>query len=205
MKTKTKPLELKVDAQTGVSDERMLAKTVLRPTVQAAITTQRYNASDFGTRDLTELATELHSQTEAVSAGNLGRAEAMLTAQAHTLDAIFNKLARMALTADYMNQTESYLKLALRAQNQARSTWETISRLQNPAVYMRQTNIAHNQQVNNQPTKAQNELLEQQNGERLDFGTTAASGRGDTTVETVGAVNRAEDAKRQTHVSDECL
>ncbi|MFT7245380.1 MAG: hypothetical protein ACI82A_002748 [Candidatus Azotimanducaceae bacterium] len=142
----------------------MLAKTALRPTVQAAITAQRYIAADLGTRDLTELAAELQAQTKAVSEGDLSRGEAMLTSQPHTLDAVFNKMARMALSTNHLNQMESYMKLALRAQNQARTTWEAVSRLQNPAVYLRQTNIAHNQQVNNQPTKAQNELLEQKHG-----------------------------------------
>jgi hypothetical protein len=42
----------------------MLAKTVLKPTIQAAITTQQYNASVFGTRDLTELATIFRGQSQ---------------------------------------------------------------------------------------------------------------------------------------------
>jgi hypothetical protein len=75
------------------------------------------------------------------------------------------------------DQMETCLKLALRAQNQTRTTWEAVSRLQNPAVYMRQTNIAHNQQINNKPDNPQNKLLEQQHGERLDFGTASAAGR----------------------------
>ncbi len=76
----------------------------------------------------------------------------MLTAQAHTLDAIFNNLARRAINAKYMNELEPYLKLALRAQSQCRATWEALATIKNPPVmgYVRQANVAHGpQQVNN--------------------------------------------------------
>lgn len=78
-------------------DERAMARKVLRPTTQAAVTTEAYTVGTFGARDLTELAAELEAQTRAVSTGDLSRGEAMLTAQAHTLDAVFNKMARHGL------------------------------------------------------------------------------------------------------------
>lgn len=70
---------------------------------------------------------------------------------------------------------------------------------------MRQTNIAHNQQINNEPDNPRNKLLEQQYGERLDLGAASTAGRVDTTVEAVGAVHRPTNAKREKQVSDECL
>ncbi len=76
----------------------------------------------------------------------------MLASQAHTLDAIFNNLARRAINAECLNQFEQYLKLGLRAQSQCRATWEALSAIKNPPVmgYVRQANIAHGpQQVNN--------------------------------------------------------
>ena len=48
----------------------------------------------------------------------------MLTAQAHTLVAIFNNLARRASNAEYRDHLDRYLKLALRAQSQYRATCE---------------------------------------------------------------------------------
>jgi len=81
----------------------------------------------------------------------------MLTAQVHTLDAIFNNMARRAINAEYMGSLESYLKLALRAQSQARATWETLSATKNPPMvgYVKQANIAQgHQQVNNAATPA---------------------------------------------------
>ena len=53
----------------------------------------------------------LTEQTRASSKGDPKRAEAMLTAQAHTLDAIFNNLARQAINATHMNNLGCYLKL----------------------------------------------------------------------------------------------
>jgi hypothetical protein len=81
----------------------------------------------------------------------------MLTAPARARDAIFNRLATRAINAEYLPQFEANLKLALRAQSQARSTWETLSAIQHPTVarYINQADIAHgHQQVNNNSSRA---------------------------------------------------
>ena len=127
------------------------------------------------------------------------RAEAMLTTQAHTLDAIFNNLARRAINAEYMDNLEKYLRLGLRAQSQCRATLEALAEMKSPrqTAFVNQANIAHgHQQINNtlqQPSKSakeneivKNELLEKTNGERMDVGTAGATGRVDRTVEAVG-------------------
>jgi len=69
----------------------------------------------------------------------------MLTAQAHTLDAIFNNLEQRAINAEYMDNLDRYLKLALRAQSQCRATWEALSTIKSPPVmgYVRQANGVH--------------------------------------------------------------
>ena len=187
-----------------------IARTVLRPTVQAAVTLKEYGKS-YGDLDLGGLIDSLTEQTRASSDGDLKRAEAMLTTQAHTLDAIFNNLARRAINAEYMDNLDRYLKLALRAQSQCRATWEALATIKNPPVmgYVRQANIAHGpQQVNNASNAAagapragenpnlQNKLLEEKDGERLDPGTTCTSGRTDPAMATVGEVDRAEDRRR---------
>ncbi len=108
-----------------------IARTVLRPTVQAAVTLKDYGNS-WGDLDLNGLIDSLAEQTKASSEGDFIRAEAMLTAQAHTLDAIFNNLARRAIKAEYMNNLDIYLKLALRAQSQCRVTWEALVAIKYP-------------------------------------------------------------------------
>ena len=187
-----------------------IARTVLRPTVQAAVTLKEYGKS-YGDLDLGGLIDSLTEQTRASSDGDLKRAEARLTTQTHTLDAIFHKLARCAINAEYMDNLDRHLKLALRAQSQYRATREALTTIKNPPVmgYVRQSNIAHGpQQVNNasnapagapragENPNLQNRLLEEKDGERLDPGTACTPGRADPTMATVGEVDRAEDGGR---------
>ncbi len=61
--------------------------------MQASITLTEYY-KDVGETSLGGLIQELGTLSSAASGGDTGRVEAMLVAQAHTLDAIFNKLAR---------------------------------------------------------------------------------------------------------------
>lgn len=56
----------------------------------------------------------------------------MLTAQAHTLDGLFAKLTSDALACPDMERLERYMKLALKAQNQARATLQTLVELKAP-------------------------------------------------------------------------
>ena len=160
MANKRKPTKKRAPNQittTGRPDEDRAvtdARTVLLPTVQAAVTLKEYSQS-FGELDLLGLAEVLTEQTKAANDGDFKRGEAMLTAQAHTLDAIFNNLARRAINAEYMDNLDRYLKLALRAQSQCRATWETLATIKNPPLvgYVRPANIAHGpQQVNNTPS-----------------------------------------------------
>ena len=187
-----------------------VARMVLRPTVQAAVTIKDYGKS-WGDLDLIGLIDSLTEQTKASNDGDLSRAEAMLTTQAHTLDAIFNNLAKRAINAEYMDNLDTYLKLALRAQSQCRSTWESLAMIKNPPVmgYVRQANIAHGpQQVNNASTapedasrtrenkNPQNKLMEKKDGERLDTRTKSKTGKADPAMATLGELDRAEDAGR---------
>jgi hypothetical protein len=183
------------------------ARAVLRPTLQAATTLKEYGKC-YGELDLSGMIDSLTEQTSAAIDGDLTRGEAMLTAQAHSLDAIFNTLARGAIKAEYMDSLDRYLKLALRAQSQCRATWEALAAIKNPPMvgYVKQANIAHgHQQVNNAQSSAtetprarenessQDKLLEEKHGERLDTRATGAAGRADPAVATLGEVDRPED------------
>lgn len=181
-----------------------IASTSLRPTVQAAVTVMDYNKA-FGELSLNRLVDDLVRQCEQASKGDLSRAEALLTAQAHTLDSIFNNLARRAQRQDYLKQFETYIRLALKAQSQCRTTLEALVLLKNPTqvAFVRQANIAHGpQQVNNggpeaksraeNPENQPNKLLEDRYGQGLDSQTARAAGGVDPSLETVGTVHRAE-------------
>ena len=132
----------------------------------------------------------VEDQASAIKGGNLDRIEDMLIAQTHTLDAVANYMFQCVTRADTMSKVETYMKFGLRAQSQCRSNAEAIANMKNPRTHLNQTNIGYNQQVNN----VQSKLLEEKDGERLDFGKAATPIRGDQDLEAVGTKHRAKDA-----------
>ena len=202
------PNELQLVATPGEGRADAIAKAAARPSVLAGRTIKYFSRGTFGELDLTALVNELSRQVDAVTRGNLGRAEAMLTAQAHTLDAIFAELARRSVLnlGEYREAADRYLRLAFKAQSQSRATWETLAAIKNPpTIFAKQANVTTGaQQVNNNgiPSRARemelepNRLLEGQHGERLDFGTSGAAIGADPAMATVGKIDRAEDAGR---------
>ncbi|MDH3636393.1 MAG: hypothetical protein OES20_16970 [Gammaproteobacteria bacterium] len=207
-KTAKKPNsnQINVYVQPDENQGMGLARGVLRPSVQAAVTLKAYDNA-FGDIELNCLIDSLVEQTKASNDGDMSRAEAMLTTQAHTLDAIFNNLASRAIKAEYMNNLDIYLKLALRAQSQCRATWEALSAIKNPPImgYVGQANIAQGpQQVNNTPDtprarknqNQQNKQLEQKDGERLDTRATGTTGEADPAMAALGEIDGAENQSR---------
>jgi len=194
------PSAITVEQTKGETEERALARVALSPSLQSALTLKEYSKT-YDQLELMSMIEELRHQVDETINGNLGRAEAMLTTQAHTLDAIFGNLARRAIHAEYLPQFDTYLKLGLRAQSQCRATWESLAAIKNPMgrAYVGQANFAHNQQINNEsaPSRtrekqnAPNELLEKTDGERLDPGTSQEAVRVDPDLATVGAKHRA--------------
>lgn len=201
-----KPLVVQTDGDE--SRETTFARLALRPSLNAASVAQSYSLLGSKRMDLGALIAELSAQCDSVKDGNLGRPEAMLTAQAHTLDVLFAYLAQRAHMnlGEHLDATDRYLRLAFKAQSQCRATIETLAAIKNPPVVIaRQANIAHGpQQVNNgaPPSRAReiesrpNELLEQQHAERLDTRAAGEAIRSDQAMEAVGAVNGSEDGRR---------
>ena len=102
------------------------------------------------------------------------------------------------MSCDTVPGFEINMRMALRAQNQARATAETLATVKNPTVvFARHANIAHGpQQINNtipraENETAQNEVIEGVAHEPMDAGVPGAAGRSSKSLETVGAVHRA--------------
>lgn len=165
-----------------------IARVTLLPSANAAAVIADY-AKPFGVQSVQELMDALRPRMNEVHSGNLEHCESMLIGQAAALQSIFVSLARRAVTQEYMKQYETYLRLALKAQNQSRMTLETLAAIKNPpVVYAKQANISNgHQQVNNgTPAPAShtgenknqtNELLEVQHGSQtMDRGATGATG-----------------------------
>ncbi len=137
----------------GKSPERQKAELGLSSTVANAVTSSNFAKGSFGALDLTESVGVMWEKIAKVKAGDMSEVEATLIAQAVTLDTVFNELARRAALnmGEHLGATETYLRLALKAQAQCRSTLETLAEVKYPkaATFVRQQNVAYQQQVNN--------------------------------------------------------
>jgi hypothetical protein len=177
------------------------AEMVVAGLASNTIATREWSTFPFGDVDVTACLNAIVDSAERVNRGDLGDAEALLMAQAVTLNALFTHLAHRAQInmGEYLDAAERYMRLALKAQTQCRATLETLAAIKNPpTVFARQANIAHGpQQVNNGVSLARagnsesepNKLLEA-HGERLDVGAAGTTGAGDQALATVGRLNR---------------
>lgn len=159
--------------------------------------------------ELSDVLIEMRKAGDEAVKGDLGRVERMLMNQALTLDTIFNNLALRATRQEYIKNMDTYLRLALKAQSQARATAETLSIVKNPMPYIKQANIAQgHQQVNNgipahsghagNSSFEQSKLLESKNEqfiERLDAGAPIETVASNQAMATVGQVKRAKVAR----------
>ena len=172
--------------------------------VLSAVTLKRYSGAGDAL-EVPDLVTEMRKAGDEIVEGNMGRVERMLANQAMTLDAIFNDMAQRSGRQDSFKGIEVLMRLALKAQAQARSTAEALALLKNPMPFIKQANLTTGpQQVNNtyaggtleRSARAQagagnsqsepNKLLEADHGQRLDIGAQAAAGRANQKLETVG-------------------
>lgn len=173
-----------------------------------AVTAAEFSKYPFGDVDLTECLIKLYDAVGRVHRGDLREAEALLMAQAVTLNTIFTHLANLAAKTQYDDKLDCYLRLALKAQGQCCATLETLAEIKNPPLlFARQANVAHRpQQVNNvvsvarrddQPTRAENQEdrpIEQLEAyERVDRGAARTASGSDPPVATVGALNGPAD------------
>ncbi|MEZ5816759.1 MAG: hypothetical protein R3D44_06730, partial [Hyphomicrobiaceae bacterium] len=147
---------LRVAQRTNETEQEALARVAYDPGFRAAVVGRQFLAPVAGQRaveGLQENLAELNRQISAITGGDLTGAERMLVAQANTLDAIFNDLARRAAAnaGQYLEAMEIYMRQALRAQSQCRATLETLAAIKNPPVVIaRQANVTTGpQQVNN--------------------------------------------------------
>ncbi|MDD2722351.1 MAG: hypothetical protein PHH47_13695 [Gallionella sp.] len=192
-----------LSAKDSQNDAQRIAKVVMMPEASAAAVIQPFAKGSFGDANIPLLLDELRDRTGKLHAGDLKHCETMLLGQAEALQAIFVSLARRASNQQYLKQYETYLRLALKAQNQSRMTLETLATMKNPPVVIaRQANIANGpQQVNNgvpiapahtqETQNEQNELLEANYGKRLDTRAPETASGANQALEAVGTLHRA--------------
>ena len=128
--------------------------TILNGVEVLAITADLADKGSKSGADLTlaEMYAANHERAGKVIDGDLSGLERRLAVQAASLDLLFNQLASRSVLnmGQHLDAAEKYMKLALKAQAQCRTTVEAIHLMHNPTQIIRQTNIAqgHQQVVN---------------------------------------------------------
>ena len=163
--------------------------------VLSAVTLKRYSGGGDAL-EIPDLVVEMRKAGDEVVDGNMGLIERMLANQAMTLDAIFNNMAQRSHSQETFKGIEVLMRLALKAQAQARSTAEALALLKNPQPYIRQANMTTGpQQINNGSVvqspagniqSEQNKLLETNHGNYLDTRAQGAASRVNPHMATVG-------------------
>jgi hypothetical protein len=134
-------------------------EVILSSTVQSAVSLQAWGKF-AGDADLNVLVVALRTRVTKVQDGDMQPVEAILFSQAVTLETIFTNLARRAAmnAGEYLNATDTYMRLAFKAQAQCRATLEALAEIKNPrpVLIAKQANLSNGpQQVNNGVQPAQ--------------------------------------------------
>jgi hypothetical protein len=177
-------------------EKKAMAQAYLNPAVLMGHAIKGQYAQDE-IIDINAIIQELEEQSKIINSGELTRPENILTSQAHTLNALFAELIgrSRANMGEYFHASEKYMRLALKAQSQCRTTLETLAEIKNPRPYI-QNNKAQYQQVNNgisdnhtrtEKIKSSNELLEDQSNDEqwMDTREAETAIRDDKEMETV--------------------
>ncbi len=201
-----------VAAKDEVEAKKRIAELCLSPELQAARLILAFNPnSSLGMMGVTR---KLAEHARAANDGDLSHAEAMLLNQAHALQAVFVNLAERAQTQTGIPQIQCLMGLALKAQAQCRVTLQTLADVKFPkaATFIRQANIAHQQQVNNATAPphdprareaeplSSNELLEDKGNDAqsigMDIGKTRPPVGADPHLAAVGSGDRPAHTRR---------
>ena len=123
--------QLTIAANKDTSDARRLAEVGLDPAAHGMAALRLYNKGSFGAIDTTETYLVMQEHAKAAKGGDITRYRAMLAMQADALNSIFTEMARRAACnmGEYINASQLYLRLGLKAQAQCRSTIEALDRL----------------------------------------------------------------------------
>ena len=211
-------------AGTEITHEQSIAKHVATvASIQAVTAIEAWTRHTINAdMDLLALTDKIEAQTQAVRNGDMTEVEAMLFGHALTLQATFTSLSRRAAAnvGLNVNVTDTYLKLALRAQGQCRATLETLAEIKNPrsVAFIKQGNFAQNQQINQgsatEPRTheknaiAPNELLTDErmtDGKSMDTGAANPASSSNPGLEAVGAIDRPQVVGRKTQRGKKCL
>lgn len=129
---------LLVEQTTNETGAQALARKLLEPQFRHALSASTYAGKALGSNiespGIMDFADHLQKVVERAEAGDLTVASRLLVSQAITLDAMFTELARRAAInmVEYLDASERYGRLALKAQANSRATLEALAKLHQP-------------------------------------------------------------------------
>lgn len=129
---------LQIEQTPDETGAQAMARRFLQPSLKNAAAASGFIGKMFGDGDerpgLHDYATHVQAVAKAAESGDIGMASQMLAAQAVALDAMFAELARRTAMnmGDYLNASERYGRLALKAQSNCRATLEALVKLHQP-------------------------------------------------------------------------
>lgn len=213
--------ELKITRRPGQSDEELHAEQLVEGVNSNAFLALLFaQHSGFAKgSEIGELVGATQQAVERAKRGGTEQADSLLTSQAIALNAVFLEMSRRAALnmGQHIGAMETYMRLALKAQSQCRTTLETLAEIKNPraVAFVKQANIAGgHQQVNNLASESPgpvpeeagragtkrrpNELLEEiSDAQWLDPRAAPAAGAGNPGLATVGAGDRPAKRRRK--------
>lgn len=116
-----------------------VARKMLGPVLKNAIAASAFSEKAFGDQvekpGLNDYVGQVKSEANKAADGDIAIVSRMLVSQAIALDSMFAELARRtaANMGQHLGATESYARLALKAQGNCRATLETLAKLHQPA------------------------------------------------------------------------
>jgi len=202
----TKYSSVQADAGKNWGEIQRHSSAVLAPVMNCAAVVEAYANAPFGEVDLVGIISNLNEQIEQIQKGDMSGPEAILFAQATALQAMFVNLARRAHAQEHLLQFETYMTLALKAQTQCRTTLEALNEIKFPrsATFVKQANIANQQQVNNGVCPRAEEIgitpnkqLTETKHETLELGGATKTEPANSPVASVGKIDRPTNRPRQ--------
>jgi hypothetical protein len=128
---------LEIEAEPGESEGTSFARVSLDPVIRHANLAMSLASQAFGDGNKPSMmaSTEaLQSTVAKAEAGDMRMASRLLASQAVTLDTMFTELARRAANnmGSYPDAADRYMRLALRAQSNCRTTVDALAKLHQP-------------------------------------------------------------------------
>jgi len=137
-KAKSGSRPLTVQAKPGETEPQSMARVMLEPHFRHAIVAKTITEKSVGKLpgepELADFTDAVRKMASAEADDRLLHATQTLLAQAHSLDALFTEMARRAALnmGEYIGASETYMRLAMKAQAGSRATFEALVRMHQP-------------------------------------------------------------------------